>query len=156
MEILPVIISLFISPETIRKSEGSKTIQVFSEIYFQLNTNVFFPMKSWDDFTVIILTCWIRNTISCFYSGSSVCYFMHGPYKFSIESNGETFHIVFFDNDKVICSINISKKEFLNILKKSTNLVIRNLIQKNIITKETEELQESFDNLQKLVQSDKL
>lgn len=144
-------IDLLISPETLRKSVGPTSTQVFSEIYFQLDTDIFFPTKGWDDFTVIILNDWIKNTISCFYSGWTICYFMDGSFKFSIDSKDALFFIEFFDNNKVIDSASIDKSLFLNILKRATNLVIRNLRQKSIITKETKELQESFYDLQKLL-----
>lgn len=147
-------IQLIISPNSIRQSVGSNTKNIFGEIYFQLNHDLFFPEKDWDDFIVIILNWWIEQSISSSNGSEAVCRFMDGPYYFTLKSESDSFDIVFISNidkEKIIYSINMKQKDFFTLLVKNTNIILREAMGKNISSEDIIELERSFKSLQRFI-----
>ncbi|OCG11732.1 hypothetical protein A9G24_09460 [Gilliamella sp. App6-5] len=125
-------IDLIINPDSIRVSKSKVSTQIFSEIYFQIG-NIFFPEKKWDDFTVIILSWWLKEACKIKKNNIAKAHFsfMDGPFYFEVHFVSETCNIEFiedrYDKKEVIYSGKIECLHLFNLLKKNANLLIRNI-----------------------------
>lgn len=140
-------LQLIVNPSTIRQSGK----QIFAEIYFQFNYESYFPERGWDDFVVIILNWWIESTILSCSGVDSICYFMDGPYYFVIEPENDNFNVVFISkkNEKeIIYSKSIKQKDFLRLLLKITNIVLREVMNKHMVSEEIVKLKKNYRDLQ--------
>jgi len=143
---------LNINTETIRVSKTSISTQVFSQLYFQIN-DIFFPTEHWDDFSVIVLNWWLHEASHMHEDSKSTFNFMDGPYYFEIMLKNNICNIKFIEDrgnkkDEIL-STEISYNDYLNILKKSANQLIRNLPSEAQTLKEVLELKKEFQLLQK-------
>lgn len=124
-------INLIINPDSIRLSKNKISEQVFSEIYFSIHDDIFFPEKGWDDFSVVIMGWWLERSLGIRGGDKAVLNFMDGPYYLEISELGEDYTILFVNDKynvkKVICSEKINGKLFLKVLLKSANLLIRSI-----------------------------
>jgi hypothetical protein len=125
-------IDLIINPDSIRVSKSKVSTQIFSEIYFQIG-NIFFPEKKWDDFTVIILSWWLKEACKIKKNNIAKAHFsfMDGSFYFEVHFVSETCNIEFiedrYDKKEVIYSGKIEYLHLFNLLKKNANLLIRNI-----------------------------
>ena len=143
---------LNINTETIRVSKTAISTQVFSQLYFQIN-DTFFPAEYWDDFSVIVLNWWLREARHMVEGFKSTFSFMDGPYFFDITLKNNICKIDFIEDidniKKLIISIEITYDDYLKILKKSVNQLLRNLPPEAQNLKEVEDLKSEFKLLQK-------
>lgn len=144
-------IQLIVNPCSVRQSAK----QVFAEIYFQFNHDLFFPEQGWDDFAVVILNWWIDNSISSCNGAESMCCFMDGSYCFNIKPENDTFNIIFISDRKgkeeVTYSERMKQKDFLKLLLSNTNIVLREIMKKHISNEDTVVLEKNYKNLQRLI-----
>jgi len=148
-------IELIIAPSSFRLSGDGRNSshQVFSEIYFQLDGK-FFPEKSWDDFVVVILNWWIGNILSIVNQkdGEVRCDFMDGPFFFKVSMFGVYFSICFVDNrsdnNKVVFQDKIHALDFMRILRKAANLVLRLAAEIKISHHDLTELKKNHKRIQ--------
>lgn len=87
-----------------------------------------FPDAKWNDFVVVILGWWLRETLSLLNGNQEEisCNFMDGPFVFKIKNTGETFLLKLFtdkDSDSIFES-NINKEIYLESLLSSAQSVI--------------------------------
>lgn len=123
-------IKLHVDTDSIRVAKSSLSTQIFSRLYFQVDSD-FFPAKNWDDFSVIILAWWLHQVRHMYEGSKSTFNFMDGPYFFEVYLEENICHIQFIedlghDNSENI-SIKIPYFDFLNLFKKAANQLIRNL-----------------------------
>lgn len=121
--------NLIINPESIRMSKGDSP-QVFSDIYFQIGDS-FYPAENWDDFSVVILGWWLQEARCIKPVGRFDFRFMDGPYHFEVGLIKDTCNINFISEDYIrersVFSHQMKYKDFLDLLKKCADLLIRNL-----------------------------
>jgi hypothetical protein len=164
-------IELIINPDSVIETKNK---QILSEIYFSVN-GIFFPDKCWDDFAAVILGWWITETLSSMQnrkhiikkriskdtkttiasiSDCSTCPFMDGPYYFHLLPKNDLFNINFIcdrKNREIIVSDEINQIEFLKVLIKNANLLIRVAHNKRICHKDIDSLQYCFKIAQNFV-----
>jgi hypothetical protein len=126
-----MMINLIINPDSIRLSKSKVSGQIFSEIYFIIQDDTFFPEKGWDDFSEVIMGWWLERSLEIRKGSKTVLNFMDGPYYLEITESGENYTILFisdkYNERNIIYSEKINKKLFLKLLLKSANLLIRNI-----------------------------
>lgn len=122
-------ISLIIDSVRLSKSEVSE--QIFSEIYFHIRDDIFFPEKGWDDFSVIVMGWWLGKCRDIREGNTAVFYFMDGPFYFEVSKLNNNC-IIRFIKDKyhrknILYSEEIDEEFFLRLILRSANLLIRSL-----------------------------
>ncbi len=124
-------INLIINPNSVRLSKTKISEQVFSEIYFNIHDDTFFPEKGWDDFSVVIMGWWLERSLAIREGSKTILNFMDGPYYLEISELDENYTILFISDKynvkKVLYSEKINGKLFLKLLLKSANSLIRNI-----------------------------
>lgn len=148
-------IDLIIPPDTVRVSKSKVSTQIFSQIYFQIENNIFFPEENWDDFTAAILNFWIEEACRVGRHYMANCRFMDGPFYFNIYYVNQICNIRFIDDTygkrEIIFSGEIDYCYLLNLLKRNANLVIRNLPKEAFKLNDVIELQKNLELIQKMI-----
>lgn len=145
-------IELIIAPESVRVSKTKLSTQIFSEIYFKIDDGTFFPEEGWDDFSVVILGWWLYQA-AFNVPQESIFRFMDGPYCFKLCSDESCSHILFIKDvggeGEVVCYGALRRDEFMSLLLRSANLLIRSLPKESRGLEEVLELERNFKLLQK-------
>lgn len=149
-----MMVSLIINPDSVRISESKISTQIFSEIYFQIGS-VFFPEEKWDDFSVVVLGWWLQEACCIKPGRRSIFRFMDGPYYFEVCLIDDSCDIDFisdrYNKKEIVFSNRMKFKDFLGLLTKSANLVIRELPTEVNELKDVLELKNNLKLLQKYV-----
>lgn len=114
----------------------------------------YFPDKDWNDFIVIVLSWWAKESITLLDSNRKVVFdFMDGPFNMVINpiDGGQLLELNFYKKEKLLPSADkliFDKFSFLKNLASVCNSVLRECQNMNIKTVETEELDSLFKMLQ--------
>lgn len=144
-------ISLIIDSVRLSKSEVSE--QIFSEIYFHIRDDIFFPGKGWDDFSVVVMGWWLEKCRNIREGNTAIFYFMDGPYCFEVSklNNNCTIHFIKdkYNGKNILYSEEIDEEFFLRLILRSANLLIRSLPHEARRLNDVTVLINNFHSLQK-------
>lgn len=88
---------------------------ITSEIYFEINNQIF-PEKKWNDFVIVILNTWLSEVGKIGLNESGNFLFMDGPISFSIMRTDTKSTFKGYIQNRKIIDEEISFDEFLQIL----------------------------------------
>lgn len=123
-------INIFIKEETIRVSRGSFNEQIFGVLFINIDESWFFPEKNWDDFILIVLEWWSDAIINVIQDTEAEFLFMDGSFAFKsipIKDNNKIINLIFFHKNIEVKNIIVNKFDFVIEVKKSINILLKNL-----------------------------